>query len=145
MKANDPVALVISSGPPPVAVPNVVGQDQQAAVDTLAGVGLKADTSQQQFNDQAPEGSVISQDPPEGNQLGKGQAVKLVISKGPELIPVPNVFGQQYDQAKATLQQAGFQVQQEKFLGGAFGTVRFQRPRAGASAPKGSTVILTVV
>ena len=37
-------------------VPNVVGQDQQAAVDTLAGVGLKADTSQQQFNDQAPEG-----------------------------------------------------------------------------------------
>ena len=33
----------------------------------------------------------------------------------------------------------------QRFLGGAFGTVRLQDPEGGSMAPKGSTVTLTVV
>jgi len=145
VKANDPVALVVSSGPPPVDVPNVVNQDQQAAVDALAALGLKADTGQQEFSDQVPEGAVISQDPPEGKQLGKGQTVQLVISKGPELVQVPNVISLQFNKARSQLAALGFQVSRTDLAGGFFGTVRFQLPLPGQMVAKGSTVRLTVV
>ena len=60
------------------------------------------------------------------------------------LVTVPNVVGQQLQQATAALQAAGFKVKVEKAFGGFFGTVRFQDP-AGGDAPKGSTVTVTIV
>ena len=68
-----------------------------------------------------------------------------MLSKGPELVPVPDVVAQQFGQAKATLEAQGFQVRRVNVLGGLFGTVRAQLPGPGAMAPKGSTIMLTVV
>ena len=68
----------------------------------------------------------------------------LVVSKGPVLVDVPNVVGQQVDQARQALEAAGFEVTVRKALGGFFGTVRLQDP-GGGKAPKGSTITLTIV
>ena len=91
-----------------------------------------------------PKGSVIRQDPA-GGTLFRGGKVTLVVSKGPELVKVPDVERKQEDEARAILERAGFKVEVQRFLGGAFGTVRLQDPGGGSMAPKGSTVTLTVV
>ena len=55
-------------------------------------------------------GPVISQDPPTG-VLHHGDAVKLVVSKGPELVEVPgNLRAMGIDAATQTLEDLGFKV-----------------------------------
>ena len=77
--------------------------------------------------------------------LFRGDKVTLVVSKGPELVKVPDVQGLQLNQARKILKDAGFEVKVESFMGGIFGTVRSQTPAANTDAPKGSTVTLVVV
>ena len=75
----------------------------------------------------------------------RGDTVTLVLSKGPVLVQVPNVVGQQVDQAKAD--PGGRRLHGaagRNALGGFFGTVRLQDPGSG-KAPKGSTITLTIV
>lgn len=81
---GSPVDLVVSSGPQPVIVPNVVGQTQAQATTLLTGAGLTVGTVTEAFSDTAPEGQVISQTPTAGAQVAPSTAVALVVSKGPE-------------------------------------------------------------
>lgn len=138
------VALTVSKGPEPVAVPDVVGRSRQQAEEKLQDVRLEPAYGEAVFDDKVPEGSVVSQTPRDGTLLPR-QKVTLVLSKGPELIVVPNVVGKQFREARAILRQAGFEVKRANVLGGYFGTVRIQLPAEGAKAPKGSTIMLTVV
>ena len=91
-----------------------------------------------------PKGRVLSQSPRDGT-LFKGDTVTLVVSKGPVLVEVPNVVGQQVQRARRILLDAGFTVEVREALGGFFHTVRLQDPAAGSKVPKGSTVTLTIV
>ena len=77
------VNLVVSSGPPQVAVPNVVGQTQAAATTTLTGAGLVVGTVTQQSSSTVASGTVISQSPAAGSQAAAGSSVGLVVSSGP--------------------------------------------------------------
>lgn len=95
------------------------------------------------FSDEVPAGSVISQDVT-GDAL-RGDLVNLVVSKGPELFEVPDVFAQQYDDAAATLEGLGFVVERENVLGGLFGTVHTQSVAPGEMMPRGTVIVLTVV
>lgn len=138
------VRLTVSKGPEPVTVPHVVKRSKAQAEATLRAVRLHVAYGQPVFDDTIPEGSVVSQTPADGTLLPR-QKVTLVLSKGPELVPVPGVVARQFDAAKATLEAQGFTVRRVNILGGVFGTVRAQLPGAGAMAPKGSTIVLTVV
>ncbi|HXI30109.1 MAG TPA: PASTA domain-containing protein, partial [Vicinamibacterales bacterium] len=75
------VALVVSSGPPPVTVLNVVGQTQAAATAALAGQGLTVSISFAPSSTVAG-GLVISQTPTGGSSAAPGSNVALVISQG---------------------------------------------------------------
>jgi eukaryotic-like serine/threonine-protein kinase len=138
------VTLTVSKGPQPVAVPDLTGQSQAQAERALRALRLGWSYGPALNDDTAPAGSVLSQNPSNGTLL-PGQAVALVLSKGPVLVTVPNVVGQQVQQARATLESAGFNVTRNNILGGFFGTVRAQNPPGGSTAPKGSTITLTVV
>ena len=95
-------------------------------------------------SDTVAKGSVISQSPA-GTTAYKGDKVKLVVSKGPVLVKVPNVQGKQEPEAVKLLDDAGFKVKVERFMGGMFGTVRSQDPAADSEQPKGTTITLVVV
>jgi eukaryotic-like serine/threonine-protein kinase len=138
------VAVTVSKGPQPVQVPDVTGQSQQDAESALRNARLGILLDPQVNSDTVPAGSVISQDPAAGAMLLPGQKVTLVLSKGPVLVPVPNVVGQKWADAKTQLEQAGFKVRKLSLFGGLFGTVRFQSP-SGGTAPKGSTVTVTLI
>ncbi len=143
LKKSTAVALTVSRGRQPIDVPDLTGKNANRAARQLSGLGLKVDATAQQNSDTVAKGAVISQSPRDGTAF-RGDTVTLVVSKGPVLVTVPNVVGQQLQQARAALQAAGFKVKVEKAFGGFFGTVRFQDP-AGGEAPKGSTVTVTIV
>nr|WP_240917904.1 Stk1 family PASTA domain-containing Ser/Thr kinase [Phycicoccus sp. HDW14] len=143
VKRDAAVALVVSKGRQPIAVPDFTNKSAKDAQQALTDLGLKVDASKQDNSDTVKKGDVISQSPRDGT-LFKGDAVTLVVSKGPVLVDVPNVIGKQVDEARSVLEAAGFKVKVERALGGIFGTVRFQDPESG-QAPKGSTVTVTIV
>ena len=144
VKPATSVALVISEGRQPIKLQDWTGQPVDQAVKALRGAKLKVDASKQDWSDTVPKGSVISQSPATGT-LFQGDPVTLLVSKGPQLVAVPDLIGRQEGAATSILKGLGFGVQIERAFGGFFGTVRLQSVDPGTEAPKGSTITLTVV
>ncbi len=143
IRRGESVTVVTSKGRQPIEVPVVAGSKRAAAEAAVTEAGLTPKVSED-FSEKVAAGLVISQSPAEGT-LFRGDEVSLVVSKGPPLVTVPKVVGQQVGEARQVLEAAGFDVQVKEVLGGYFGTVRSQDPRGGTTAPKGSTITLTVV
>ncbi|WGW13284.1 Stk1 family PASTA domain-containing Ser/Thr kinase [Saxibacter everestensis] len=138
------VDLEVSKGREPIAVPDLAGKSRQEAEQAIDDAGLKPKVTEE-FSDSVAKGTVISQEPAATSTLYRGDTVNIAVSKGPEMIDVPDVVGQQEDQARKTLEEAGFKVKVEKILEGYFKTVRSQDPAGGGKAKSGSTVTITVV
>jgi serine/threonine-protein kinase len=138
------VGLVISQGRQPIQLADWTGQPADQAVAAITKAKLKVDATKQAWSDTVPKGAVASQSPSTGT-LFQGGLVTLVVSKGPQLVPVPDVIGRQEDNARSILERLGFTVKIERTLGGFFRTVRLQSIDAGTKAPQGSTITLTVV
>jgi beta-lactam-binding protein with PASTA domain/V8-like Glu-specific endopeptidase len=85
--AGSAVNLVISSGPAPVSVPNLVGLTQAAATSAITGAGLTVGNVTTQTSPTVPAGTVISQSPPPGTSVTSGSAVNVVVSSGTTQAP----------------------------------------------------------
>jgi beta-lactam-binding protein with PASTA domain len=154
------VDFVISTGPCPVNVPNVVGQTQGAAGTAITGANLVVGTVTQQCSNTVAAGSVISQNPAAGSPVPPGSAVDLVVSTGPCPVSVPNVVGQALQGGTAlpvagtTLVGAGLTVGTITLKCSPVdatglplypaGTVMSQNPTAGTPVPPGTPVDLIV-
>jgi eukaryotic-like serine/threonine-protein kinase len=139
------VGLILSKGPERYAVPNVVGRTETAARDMIEQNHLTVGTPERKYSSKVDENSVISSDPPAGEELKRDEVVKLVISDGPEPVGVPSVVGQPVEQAKAAVLEAKLEpVVREKFNETVpAGTVISQSPESG-TADKGSELQLVV-
>ncbi|HEX9891878.1 MAG TPA: Stk1 family PASTA domain-containing Ser/Thr kinase [Actinomycetota bacterium] len=98
----------LTSGPPMVAVPNVVTLTQEEATQELEQAGFRVEVTQQP--DAADEGIVFRQSPEADTQAEEGSDVRLFVSTGPEPVVVPNLFGKTVDDARAELAQAGLRL-----------------------------------
>lgn len=129
----------------PATVPEVVGVDQDLAVERLRDAGLGHRVQSQQ--DDAAAGTVVEQLPAAGAGAREGDEVTLVVSTGPEQVAVPEVVGLPATEARAALEAAGFVVeeQQQERTGFTSGQVATQTPGGGNRAEAGSTVAITVV
>ena len=143
VKRATPVAMVISQGRQPIQVTDWTGKPAGEAVKALTDAKLKVDATKADWSDTVPKGSVISQSPA-GGTLFMGDPVTLVVSKGPQLVAVPDVFSKKSEDATAILEGLGFTVKIDKVLGGLLDFVRNQSIPAGTKAPSGSTITLTV-
>lgn len=144
VRRGSTIYLTLSDGPAPVTVVSVVGASLAEAKAQLEELGLRVD-AQEAFSDTVPAGDVIAQDPASGSAGHRLDTVTLQVSKGPETVPMPNLTGKQYDEAKTILEGLGLKAERRNVLGGIFGTVRDQSVPADQAVPKGSTVTLTVV
>ncbi|MCP2252237.1 serine/threonine protein kinase [Prauserella aidingensis] len=107
---GDQVTVMMSLGKP--VVPDIqqgisVEQAQQAIKQ--AQLTPTRDESTDQYSTDVQQGAVISVSPQPGTQVNIGTNVAIVVSKGPEPLPVPSVAGMPRDQAFTTLQEAGFE------------------------------------
>jgi beta-lactam-binding protein with PASTA domain/tRNA A-37 threonylcarbamoyl transferase component Bud32 len=127
---------------PTAEVPNVVGQAYDAAAQQLEGIGFKV-TRQDEIND-APVDQVVEQRPEAGLLLEKGRTVVLTVSA--RQVQLPNVVGQQFDQASVALTKIGLTVNRmdQESADQAPNTVLAMSPTAGEKVDKGTAVTLTV-
>lgn len=138
VKRDTAIDVIVSLGREPLEVQDFTGQTSDAATAGLQDIGFTV-TPQEEFSDTVPAGTVIRQDPSSGTKL-RGDAITIVVSKGPELFPVPNIVGMKRDQAIAALEAAGFVPDAASFGNNRNYTVIGQTPTGGSQQKKGTTV-----
>jgi eukaryotic-like serine/threonine-protein kinase len=150
------VRLTVSRGP--VTVPNTIGQSRDTAVAAVRSAGLKPKVFA--VPSSHPKGTVIAQRPRPGGHLPGESTVRLNISNGagsgaapppppppapPTSVTVPDVTGQQQDDAQRQLNAAGLKagvvyLKSEEPQG----TVVSQAPAGGATRAGGTRIQLNV-
>ncbi|MCL6286584.1 MULTISPECIES: Stk1 family PASTA domain-containing Ser/Thr kinase [Streptomyces] len=135
------VALVVSKGAP-VEVPDVSGLSVEDATAELEAEGLKAEVLPGRVHSAEVEGDVTEQSPAEGAEAAEGDTVQLTISKGPRMLDVPDVTGRDVDEARSTLEEAGFEVEVERPFLSFSDTIASQSVDGGEQAPEGSTITI---
>ena len=141
------VTMRVSRGVEQVEVPDVVGQSEDEARDTLRDAGLRVgEVTERESTDKEP-GTVLEQDPADGGKVDRDSAVDLVVASAPPDVAVPNVVDMPEDEARQQLEDAGFEVRvrdQPATSPDQEGVVLDQAPDAGTERPEGSTIRISV-
>lgn len=84
-----------------VTVPNFKEMEIKKAQDLAEKKGLKLKIEKKEYHDEIAKNHIISQDPKSGLKVKEGDTVKVIVSKGSELVAVPDLTGK-------TTSEAGF-------------------------------------
>ncbi len=133
------VTVVVSDGPEPVVLPNVVGKTSDEARSILEDAGFEV-VAAEEFSDTVDEGKVIRQDPVTGAEAVPGSETTIVVSKGPNRVLIPDVRGMGIDEASGELESAGFEVDVIGYSPGSL--VKRMDPEPGLMLERGRTVTL---
>lgn len=130
-----------------VAVPNLISQSHQQAIQMVYNAGLLLDPElEQKPSDVIPEGHVIAQEPLADFKVKRKKPVRLTLSVGNENISVPDVANQSFEDGERILKDAGFRrgrvavVNSDRYP--EVNTVIAQTPLAGSTHRRGTTVHL---
>lgn len=145
-RIDSTVTAVVSKGPERYDVPAVKGLPQARATDAITAANLAVGSISQAFDDKVDLGAVVSTSPRIGTSVKPGTTVDIVVSKGPQPVPVPDVVGLRLNGARAALADSGLKVDvTEKFSNSvADGVVISAKPKAGTVVNSGSRVSLVV-
>ena len=101
------VDTFVSQGPAPRVVPDLTGMSIDSATTALTDLQLTINRGDDQFSIVAA-GGVATQSPAPGESLARGTAVTVAISKGPDLVAVPQLLTLKFDKVGPALEAAGF-------------------------------------
>jgi eukaryotic-like serine/threonine-protein kinase len=130
-----------------VAVPSLVGKDEQTARQELTNAGFKIGTTQQQVTDKPEDvGKVLAQNPAAQSKVTKGSTVTLTVGVPPQAVTVPNVqqFSNYDVAARAVADAKLVPMQQLVNSPQTQGTVLGSQPGAGERVPPGTKVYIKV-
>lgn len=133
-------SLLVSAGPAPVQVPQLIGMKRNQARAALEEIGLRLEVGEAVYSSQVPADQVAAQNPDEGT-VPAGSTISVQLSQGPEYLSIPSVIGQRQQDAVQTLEEAGFTVEIRKMLGERSATVRMQTP-LNQQAARGSEITI---
>ncbi|MFF9566025.1 Stk1 family PASTA domain-containing Ser/Thr kinase [Streptomyces sp. NPDC014685] len=88
-------------------VPALLGQTQKTAEKRLADAGLEVRTVERGYSDTVERGKVISSEPESGARVRGNASVTLVVSRGPEIVKVPELRGLSLADARKELKKVG--------------------------------------
>ncbi|MFB7412178.1 Stk1 family PASTA domain-containing Ser/Thr kinase [Streptomyces sp. NPDC056202] len=88
-------------------VPAVLGQTEAEATRRITDAGLDVGTTKRAFSDVYERGAVMAVDPAPGERLRGNGAVTLTLSRGPELVKVPNLKNKPLAEARRVLEEEG--------------------------------------
>ena len=139
------VTLQVGNGPDQAAVPPLTGRTLAEAGPLLIERGLVLGAQTEQATSDASQvGKIISSTPASGENVPAGTAVAVVVGKQQTTVAVPDVVGQDADDARRELEDAGFTVRTAEVDGSPEGEVAGTDPAARAQAASGSTVTLRI-
>ncbi|MFC8507031.1 Stk1 family PASTA domain-containing Ser/Thr kinase [Streptomyces sp. NPDC057411] len=88
-------------------VPAVLGQPEAQAAKRLADAGLDVGATRRAYSDVYERGTVMATDPASGERIRGNGTVTLTVSRGPEIVKVPNLKGVPLAEAKRRLTEEG--------------------------------------
>ncbi|MET3850228.1 Stk1 family PASTA domain-containing Ser/Thr kinase [Paenibacillus sp. OAE614] len=93
---------------PNVTVPNVINMTEEQARKALSDQGLEVDDPViRKYNKDFGEGIVYEQSRPEGTVVKEGAAIQLTVSTEKPKVPMPDVKGSTFDDARKALIDKG--------------------------------------
>jgi eukaryotic-like serine/threonine-protein kinase len=127
-------------------VPNVRGRTVEAAEAAAEEAGLRLQLGGQAYSSVIPAGHVMRQEPAPGAEVDEDSRLSVVISRGPQLVEIPNVRGQPEERARERLRGLGLVVKVERVYHDTVPKfdVIDQNPRGGTTIEVGKTVTLVV-
>ena len=90
-----------------VVVPDLTGKDVVYALEILTDLGLNTKVRGSEYSADIPKNQVIFQSPEPGTEMKKGRDIKIILSKGPQFITMPNLLGLSLQQARIVLEDNG--------------------------------------
>jgi eukaryotic-like serine/threonine-protein kinase len=136
---DSPVDLLVSEG----ALPDLAGVEIEQARQLLRDLAVEI-SEQEVFNNRIPAGQVVSLIP-STKPLPRGGKATLEISKGPEIVIMPNVVSETIAAAEKLLENLGLEVVIDtNSLRSNYGIARVQRqtPAAGSQVRFGDKVTI---
>ncbi|MFJ4780862.1 Stk1 family PASTA domain-containing Ser/Thr kinase [Streptomyces sp. NPDC088762] len=88
-------------------VPNLLGKTEAQARAQLSAAGLGVKGVERKFSDSFDRGTVMNTDPPGGKRIRGNGAVTITLSRGPQVVAVPNLKGRPLEEARTELTNAG--------------------------------------
>jgi serine/threonine-protein kinase len=87
-----------------VVVPDLIGKDVVFVLTKLTELELNAKVKGSEYSIEVPKNHVIFQEPKANTEIKKDRDVKIVISRGPQTIVMPNLFGLSLQLARLNLE-----------------------------------------
>ena len=140
------VIVRISKGPENPEMPDVEGLTVESAREQLGLLGVEVEEIEQASATIAA-GIVLNQDPPAGAPVEAESTVRLIVSKGVDRVPVPDVRNSQLAFAQANLAAVGLRGRLNITLTndpGTCGTVASQSPEPYTPVELDSEIALNV-
>jgi serine/threonine-protein kinase len=140
------VTIFVSTGPAPVAVPQVKGLTVDDARSQLEASGFtNINNPVEESSTSVPAGQVTRTDPPAGTPVPIDTRITIFISRGAPTVSLPSVIGETKAKAKSDLEARGFTVQTLNRVDDAnVGRVVDQSPAPGSQVAPNSNVLLTI-
>ncbi len=90
-----------------VIVPSLEGRDVVYALELLTELELNTKVKGSEYTADIPKNYVVFQEPQAGAEIKKGRDVKIILSKGPQNVSMPNLFDLSVQQANIILEEYG--------------------------------------
>lgn len=134
---------------PEVLMPNLVNQKIEEITPQIQSIQQGANIKTiEVYSNTIPVGNIVSQLPEAGSLLNPSQplVVTLEVSKGEELMTVPNVKGKSLTTAKSKLKKSGLKLKTKSKYSSSYskGKVISQNKKASAKVKKNTTIQLVV-
>lgn len=132
---------------PEVEVPNIVGLSDVEARKRIDERNLVYEVDSEVFSPDVPKGHVITQIPEAGRVVKVNRNVQVILSKGPELVIVPDLIGMDIRNAQVMLQAMNLTDGEREYVETDEyppNTIIDQSPKPNEDIEKGSAVNLTV-
>lgn len=128
-----------------IAVPSLAGMSAEEARDRLGPLGLSVSDVYEIAHPDERAGVIVAQSPLPGQQLRRGDEVRLAVSAGPPSVQVPNVVGFEIARALSLLQKLGLSADQRTEVNDRpKGTVIRVIPGPGHREPVPGRVLLVI-
>jgi len=137
VREGSEVDLVLSEGPAPRTVPALAGLTEDQAVAALEAEGLRAEVASR-FSSQVDKGVVIGSEPGSGATVERGATITVVVSKGRDLVTVPDIVGKTLEELNKALEAVG--LRSGDVSGNASGSPAATDPAPGDAVDRGTAV-----
>lgn len=139
------ITLTISCGPDLVSVPDMKEWSEKKVKSELIGK-LKFKCGEPVYSSSIKEGLVVKQDITAGKKVHRNEVITIYLSKGPEIVTVPNFVGLKKDQAEKSLEKAGLKLGEtiEEIVSDKSQDRTVVKQSIAGTADKGSKVDLTI-